>query len=142
MKRLLSVLLLVHGGSGSRVENVSTSGVGSSRVNAVVANASLGGLAVLRGAEVVGREVLVVGELAALEVKRRVVASSEREKVEEGKHGLGQEVENTVENHLTVRRDCVGSVGQSPCNLRATDETIAMTMAKMTKTWWKIPERG
>lgn len=87
---------------GTGVGDTSSAGGG-----VVVVETSLGGLASLDSTVVVVGEILVVRELATLEVERRVVALSEREQVEEGKDRLGEQVKDAIEHHLAVRGDCV-----------------------------------
>lgn len=118
---------LLHGGCRSGVEDVGASYVstgggsarGASTVDVAVASddTSLSSLATLHGTVVVGREVLVVGELAALEVERRVVAPAEREEVEQSENGLGKKVENTIEHHLSIGRNGVATVCETPGDL-------------------------
>ena len=114
-RRLLGSLSLAHG--GGRVEGVGAVADASAVDTVRAGETSLAGLASLDSAGVVAGKVLVVRELAALEVKRRVVALAQSEHVEERKDGLGEQVKDTVEDHLTVRRDGVASVCQSPCDL-------------------------
>jgi hypothetical protein len=52
--------------------------------------------------------------LAGLEVEKGEVLALELEEVDHGEDGLGEEVENTIENHLGGGRNDVSSVTQSP----------------------------
>lgn len=82
----------------------------------MVEHTSLTSLAVLNTAEVVdSRGVLLpVRELAGLEVERGVAALAKSEEVDKSEAGLGKEVKNTIEDHLTIGRDNVTAVCETP----------------------------
>lgn len=63
------------------------------------------------------REVLVVRKLAALEMERRIVAPPKGEEMEKRKHRLGQQVKDTVPDHLGVRANHISAIAQTPSNL-------------------------
>jgi len=55
-----------------------------------------------------------LGELSALELEPGVVQLGNHVDVEDGEDGLGDKVEDTVEDHLAGRGDDVGTVSETP----------------------------
>jgi hypothetical protein len=99
---LASVVSRAGGGASSD----STGSTGDSGVSAVVVSTGL--LNVVRPSD--GGS----GELSGRQLKGGEVESGEHEEVEDGVDGLGEEIEDTVEDHLGIRRDDVGTVGETP----------------------------
>ena len=56
------------------------------------------------------------GELSGRELEDGKVELGKRVEVEQGVDGLGEHVEDTVEDHLRVGRDDVSTVGETPGN--------------------------
>lgn len=116
---------LAHGRGGLKgVGAVADAVADASAVDSAVRTGETGlaGLTGLDGSGVVAGKVLIVRELAALEVKRGVVALAERKHVEKRKDGLGEQVKDTVEDHFAVWRDGVAAICETPCNLRTQDD--------------------
>ena len=79
-------------------------------------------------------------KLARAELKSREIELGEEEKVEEAVNGLGDDVENAVENHFGIGGDDIGTVGKTPSyeygEVKISDAN-ARTADRMTDQWGK-----
>lgn len=76
----------------------------------VVGDDGVGVLLSVVGVDTGGRR----GELARRELERGEVELGEHEEVDEAEDGLGEDVKDTVEDHLRVGRDVRRAVGETP----------------------------
>ncbi len=57
-----------------------------------------------------------LGELSGLQLQLGVVQTGDSDEMKDAEAWLGDDVENTIEDHLSVRGDHVGTIGKSPGN--------------------------
>lgn len=125
-------------GSGSRVPGLSANGLVS--VQSVRSTFGDEVLDVLESVTIVlGVPELLVGAhrlrvLARTETEAGVIALANRVAVVEAEHGLGEDVENTVENHLARGSDDVAAVSET------LKSTVAEVSSRFGESELKAPD--